>query len=122
MRIVKALTDVGVETIHSKFFTDGQPDNDKIKAYIQTIVKNNGLGASAEDIIKEADGVAAGIASRRVFENSVTSIVNAEVVDIETTGGTAIQQSSFGFVGYGSQNVSSQSGAYKINYNRGKEL
>jgi len=37
-------------------------------------------------------------------------------------GGTAIQQSVFGFVGHGNNTVRSQTGAYKISYNNGEEL
>jgi hypothetical protein len=47
------------------------------------------LGSSAEEIIANG-GVAAGLISRTVFENSASSIVNSDVVDINTKGGTAI--------------------------------
>ena len=120
IRIINDLTDIGVASVKQEFFTNGQPDQEKIKNYIRTIIENNGLGASAEEII--GSGVAASIASRRVFENSVTKVVESEVVDIETTGGSAIQQSVFGFVGKGNKDVKSQTGAYKINYNNGEEL
>jgi len=57
-----------------------------------------------------------------VFENSATAIVNSEVIDINTPGGTAVQQSSFGFSGYGKRNVTEQIGAFKINFNNGEML
>lgn len=118
IRIINDLTDVGVANIKEEFYTNGRPDQEKIKRYIKTIIENNGLGASAEEIIES--GVAASIASRNVFENSVTKVVESEVVDIETSGGSAIQQSVFGFSQ--KKNVKAQSGAYKINYNNGEEL
>ena len=89
IRIINDLTDVGVANIKEEFYTNGRPDQEKIKRYIRTIIENNGLGASAEEIIE--NGVAASIASRKVFENSVTKVVESEVVDIETSGGSAIQ-------------------------------
>jgi hypothetical protein len=60
-----------------------------LRKYIKLIIQNNGLGVAAEDIFDDG-GVAASIMSREVFENSVTSLVNSEVVDIEMPGGTAI--------------------------------
>jgi hypothetical protein len=53
-----------------------------------------------------------------VFENSASSVVNSEIIDIKTNGGTAIQQSSFGFVGYSS--VITDEGY--TSFNDGKEL
>lgn len=127
MRIIKELTNLGDEKLRKKFFNGSIdpnnpiPNNDAIRKYIQMVIDNNGLGVSAEEIFNDG-GVAASIASREVFENSVTSLVDSEVVDIDMPGGTAIQQSVFGFVGHGNNQVKSQVGAYKINYNNGDEL
>lgn len=127
MRIIKQLTSVGDEKLRKKYFQPSVdpenliPNNEELRKYIKLIIQNNGLGVAAEDIFDDG-GVAASIMSREVFENSVTSLVNSEVVDIEMPGGTAIQQSVFGFVGHGNNEVHSQVGAYKINYNNGEEL
>lgn len=127
MRIIKELTKRGDEEIRMKFFNGSidpnnpVPNNEAIRKYIKMVIENNGLGVSAEEIFNDG-GVAACIASREVFENSVTSLVDSEVVDIEMPGGTAIQQSAFGFVGHGNNKIKSQTGAYKINYNDGEEL
>ena len=127
MRIIKELTSRGDEELRMKFFNGSMdpnnpiPNDEAIRKYIKMVIENNGLGVSAEEIFNDG-GVAACIASREVFENSVTSLVDSEVVDIEMPGGTAIQQSVFGFVGHGNNKVKSQTGAYKINYNNGEEL
>lgn len=128
IRIINDLTDLGEKNIRSTFFTpdpngklSGVANLEEIRRYIKTVIHNNGLGVSAEEIFDNI-GVAACIASRQVFENSVTSLVDSEVVDIDMPGGTAIQQSVFGFVGHGNNTVRSQTGAYKINYNNGEEL
>jgi len=127
MRIIKQLTATGDEKLRKKYFKPGSnpenpiPNNEELRKYIKLIIQNNGLGVAAEDIFNDG-GVAASIMSREVFENSVTSLVNSEVVDIEMPGGTAIQQSVLGFVGHGNNQVHSQVGAYKINYNNGEEL
>ena len=84
------------------------------------IVKNNGLGSSAQDIIANG-GVAAGLMTRQVFENSISAIVNSEVVDITTNGGTAIQQSIFGFVGHDRSEIAKDGQKYRC-YNGGQEL
>jgi len=71
--------------------------------------------------------------SRKLFEQTVSSAVNREVVNINTNGGTAIQQSSFGFAGFGNASVQTQGTGvdYKGNrfegndykeYNGGEEL
>lgn len=106
---INKLTLMGVEEIRAKFYDQNENGtydvNDaKVRDYMLRIIKNNGLGSSAEEIVKNG-GVAAGLMSRTVFENSMSVIVNDAVVNINTKGGTAIQQSVFGFAGYGAQNV-----------------
>jgi len=90
---------------------------DAVHDFVLSIARSNNLGYTAEQIAR--NGVAACLSRREVFENSATSIVNSEVIDINTPGGTAIQQSSFGFAGYGKRNVTDQIGAFKINFNNG---
>ena len=112
---INALTRIGIDDIRERFYKDGHIDNDAVRQFIKTVVTNNGLGSAAEEIIANG-GVAASIISRTVFENSASSIVNSDIVDINTKGGTAIQQSVFGFVGYGNDNVGT------LSYNSGREL
>jgi len=78
------------------------------------IVDNNNLGDIAKAIINDG-GVVSSLVKREVFEMSTSSHVNKDIVEIHTNGGTAIQQSMFGFAGYGSANVG-------IQYNGGREL
>lgn len=112
---INALTKMGIDDIRERFFKDGHLDNKSVQQFVESVIRNNGLGSSAEEIVANG-GVAAGIISRTVFENSASSIVNSDIVDINTKGGAAIQQSVFGFVGYGNQNIGT------LSYNSGKEL
>lgn len=112
---INALTRIGIDDIRDRFYKDGHLDNKAVQEFVETVVRNNGLGSSAEEIIANG-GTAAGIISRTVFENSASSIVNSDIIDINTKGGTAIQQSVYGFVGYGSGSVGT------LSYNSGREL
>jgi len=99
MACINALTRLGVNDIQKKFFNKDNSLNDEAVAkLVQTIVQNNGLGSSAEEIIQNG-GVVASLMSRTLFEQSVSKKVNKAVVDINTNGGSAVQQSIFGFVG-----------------------
>jgi hypothetical protein len=82
---------------------------------MDTVTKNNGLGFAAENLIQNG-ATASSITSRTVYENSASAVVNSAVVNINTKGGTAIQQSVVGFVGYGNENVAT------LSYNNGREL
>ena len=112
---INALTRMGIDDLKERFYRDGKLDDAAVQQFVESIVKNNGLGSSAEEIIANG-GVAAGVISRTVFENSTSAVVNSDVIDINTKGGTAIQQSVFGFVGYGNDNIGT------LNYNSGREL
>ena len=98
MRCINKLTELGASKISARFYKDGELDKEEVKRFVKSVVSSNGLGAIAESIFEQG-GVAAGLTSRTVFENSISSIVNAEIVDINTNGGAAIQQSVFGFAG-----------------------
>lgn len=112
---INALTRIGIDDIRDRFYKDGHLDNKEVEQFVKTVIRNNGLGSAAEEIVANG-GVAAGIISRTVFENSTSSIVNSDIVDINTKGGTAIQQSVFGFVGYGNESIGT------LSYNSGREL
>ena len=112
---INALTRIGIDDIRDRFYRNGHLDDKAVEQFVKSIIKNNGLGSSAEEIIANG-GVAAALVSRTVFENSVSAAVNADIININTKGGSAIQQSIFGFVGYGSESVGT------LNYNGGREL
>lgn len=123
---IKELTNLGVLDIRRRFFSENEdgtfsPNVEKIHNFITEIAQSNGIGESAVSLLKSGYK-AASSSSRMVFENSVTNVVNSDVVDIETQGGTAIQQSVFGFVGHGKHQITDQRGALALNYNNGEEL
>ena len=117
MRCINKLTELGASKISARFYKDGKLDKEEVKRFVKSVVSSNGLGAIAESIFEQG-GVAAGLTSRTVFENSISSIVNAEVIDINTNGGTAIQQSVFGFAG--DADVITDEGY--TSFNNGREL
>lgn len=120
MQLVNELTDDGVETIKQRFVKDGIVDTEQLYKYLRSVVQNNGLGFYADELLEEG-GVIESLSSNTVFEQSVSAMINREVVNVPTQGGSAIQQSVFGFVGY--QNGSSIATDDKyVNYNEGKAL
>lgn len=134
MRCIDKLTTLGEQELREKFYKnvistdkDGKQvvhnvlDEEKVQKFIKHIINSNGLGSAAEEIIANG-GVAAGLMSRRVFENSTSSDVNRKVVNVNTQGGTAIQQSVYGFVGLSNKTVANQDEANYFAYNNGKEL
>ena len=119
IKAINALTVNGAKRLNSRYFNDDHTPNQKAaRKLIKEIIQNNGLGVSAEQIIGNG-GVAASLMSRKIFEHGASAKVNKEVVDINTKGGSAIQQSIFGLVGAkGKDNDMFNT----INYNDGKEL
>lgn len=122
MNCINALTEIGAKSVADEFeIKNGIADEKKIHDYVRRVVMSNGLGTPSQQII-ENGGVAASLTSRRVFENGVSSLVNGEVVDIETKGGSAIQQSIFGLTGFNKDNVATwEENGYR-NLNGGKEI
>lgn len=140
---INALTSIGAAKLHDRFYNRGRDgkyylNKRAVDDFVKLIAHNNGLGTSAEEILN-AGNVIASLMSRTVFENSLSAVVTGEIVDINTNGGTAIQQSMFGFAQYGKQVVATQTGsdvnpeadteagAYYnddgfLNYNGGREL
>lgn len=123
---INALTLIGADEIRDKFFTYNNKtkqystNNLEIQKLVTRIAKNNGLGSTAQEILQNG-GVIASLMSRQIFENSVSKAVNREVIKINTKGGTAIQQSVFGFAGYGNSEVAPWCKTFH-NYNGGEEL
>ena len=118
MRCINVLSELGAEEVRDRFFENGMLKQDAVTDFVKSIVQNNGIGVAAEELV-ENNSPAAALVSRQVFENSSSSFVNKHVVDINTKGGTAIQQSVFGFVGH--SNVLSDDEINPSYYN-GEEL
>ena len=97
MTTINLLTQFGVISVKDEFFNeDGDVDNSSVSSFVQRVCSSNGLGASALQILSKG-GTISSLMSRRVFENSVSKFINKLVVDINSKGGTAIQQSVLGF-------------------------
>lgn len=124
MSCINALTEIGRNNIIDKFkFVNGIADRDVVDRFIRSIVENNGLGIPTKDIIDNY-GVAASSVSRQVFEQSATSVVNGEVIKIDTNGGSVVQQSTFGLIGYNRDNddIDGWTKDKYRNYNQGNEI
>lgn len=123
MACINSITQKGVGKIQSELFdTYGDqllPSDRKIQAKLRKITESQNLGITAETIL-ENGYVAECISSRTLFEYAVSAYVNDDVISIPTRGGTAIQQSLFGFTDY-TDNHEPWSENY-INYNNGNPL
>lgn len=115
MQCIKALTTIGVREIKNKFYnrSTNSPDSKKVQNYLKTVAENNGLSESVIDILNNGATIES-LMQRTLFEQSISSLVNSSVVDINTKGGSAIQQSVFGFVSYGAQNVTTADTEIKV--------
>ena len=133
MACVNAMTLKGLDSIRKDFYKGRNVDQNQIKKLVQRIIKNNGIGAVAEEIINN-NGVVASLSQRTIFEQSVVAAINRDIIDINTNGGAAVQQSLFGFVGntFDKDNIVSQDNidmrisdsfeGYDVVLNNGKEL
>lgn len=125
MDCINALTIKGVHEVKKQFYVKGgdKIDESKVRQYVKRILENNGVGATAEEIIAYGNRVAS-LMSRKLIEQSVSALVNSEVVDIITNGGSAIQQSIFGFVSFDADTLrkhQDERDGYPV-LNDGKEL
>lgn len=126
MSCINAIVLQGVDNIVDRFYNTSNGvqriNKDAVRKLVTTIIQNNGIGAYAEEILQKG-GTVSSLMSRTVFEQSVFSAVSKEIVDINTAGGSAIQQSIFGFVGYGKKQVSTQDEENNYyTFNNGEEL
>lgn len=126
MFCINALTNIGEKAIQEEFEIDkkGGANKEKVRRFIKRVIENNNLGVPSQEIF-DTTGCAASLTSRRVFEQSAVSLINREVVAIETNGGTAVQQSMFGLVGFDQSRIKGDTGYTQDGYrllNDGKEL
>ena len=97
MTTINLLTEFGVISVKDEFFNEGgDVNNSSVSSFVQRVCSSNGLGTSALQILSKG-GTISSLMSRRVFENSVSKFINKLIVDINSKGGTAIQQSVLGF-------------------------
>lgn len=99
MACINALSQIGANEIQDKFFgLNGRVSDKAVRKFIQTVIENNGLGSTVSEIINNG-GTISSLMSRTLFEQSVSKKINKAVIDINTNGGSAVQQSIFGFTG-----------------------
>jgi len=91
MSCINALTYIGVDNIKTEFNINDNniADPKKVENYVRRITRSNGLGYPSQDIVDNY-GIAASLTSRKVFEQGASSLVNGEVVKINTKGGSAV--------------------------------
>lgn len=124
MACIKALTAIGAHEIKERFYNEDMTtiNNEAVLKYLQHVIENNNISQTVTDILLSG-GTIESLMQRTLFEHSVSSLVNSHVIDIDTKGGSAIQQSVFGFVSYGADNVRTQpSIGTDIVLNDGREL
>lgn len=108
MSCINALTYIGAKNIEDEFDIKNNVVNPrKAEDYTRRITRSNGLGYPSQDIIDNY-GIAASLTSRKVFEQGASSLVNGEVVKINTKGGSAVQQSIFGLTGFNREHIAGQ--------------
>lgn len=117
--VINAMTSIGEKAVRKKFFKkdkDGNytiPDKKRIHQYFLSVCERNDLGMSSEEIMRNG-GKIASLTARQVFEQSIASMVNDEVIDIKTQGGAAVQQSCFGFEGFDNRVAVDETVAQKL--------
>lgn len=108
MSCINALTYIGAKNIEDEFDIKNNVVNPRrAENYTRRITRSNGLGYPSQDIIDNY-GIAASLTSRKVFEQGASSLVNGEVVKINTKGGSAVQQSIFGLTGFNREHIAGQ--------------
>ena len=125
MACINAMSAIGYKNVLDSFYHESkhglEVDYRKVENFIKRIVENNGLGSSAQEIVANGN-TAASLMSRIVFEHSTSSVVNSEVVDIRTHGGSAIQQSIFGFNSINKSEIGEWNSEEYSQYNGGQEI
>ena len=125
MNCINGLTIKGRQHIFRRFFRKDStgkyniPNESEIRNFLLSVCRSNGLSSIYEDLLANGMTIAS-LSSRQLFEQSVASLIKSEIVDINTNGGAAVQQSVFGFVGT-NQTVATDVGQFPA-LNNGKEL
>ena len=125
MNCINGLTVKGRQHIFRRFFRKDStgkyniPNESEIRNFLLSVCRSNGLSSIYEDLLANGMTVAS-LSSRQLSEQSVASLIKSEIVDINTNGGAAVQQSVFGFVG-SNQTVATDIGQFPA-LNDGKEL
>lgn len=103
MNCIDGLTVKGRQHIFRRFFRKDStgkyniPNESEIRNFLLSVCRSNGLSSVYEDLLANGMTIAS-LSSRQLFEQSVASLIKSEIVDINTNGGAAVQQSVFGFV------------------------
>lgn len=124
MNYIHVMTDIGKQELEAQFKPNGTVDQDAVVALLRRVVKANNLGFYADEILDDG-GTIQSMPSSQAFEQSVASKVYDNVIDIPTNGGSAIQQSEFGFIGgmhQYSKDSSIKSNDQYASYNEGNKL
>ena len=104
MNCINGLTVKGRQHIFRRLFRKDStgryniPNESEIRNFLLSVCRSNGLSSVYEDLLANGMTIAS-LSSRQLFEQSVASLIKSEIVDINTNGGAAVQQSVFGFVG-----------------------
>lgn len=125
MNCINGLTVKGRQHIFRRLFRKDStgkyniPNESEIRNFLLSVCRSNGLSSIYEDLLANGMTVAS-LSSRQLFEQSIASLIKSEIVDINTNGGAAVQQSVFGFVG-SNKTVATDIGQFPA-LNDGKEL
>lgn len=125
MDAINSLSRIGQNKIRKEFFTNGKVDNRKIVNYLQRQATNSGMSAEiiANLTVDENGNIIVPIEAQSIrdwIQTKITSFVNKAVVDVNTSGGSAIQMSSFAYEAVGrSVKTDAELGSA---FNQGKKL
>lgn len=125
MDAINSLSRIGQNKIKKEFFTNGKVDNRKIVNYLQRQATNSGMSAEiiANLTVDENGNIIVPIEAQSIrdwIQTKITSFVNKAVVDVNTSGGSAIQMSSFAYEAVGrSVKTDAELGSA---FNQGKKL
>lgn len=120
---IKALSSIGQKNIRSKFFNKrGGINNKALSKYLMQQAANSGMSSEIIEALNlnengEFNAPIASLSIRSWIESKIISLINSEVIDVNTPGGSAIQMAPFGFK---NKNVLKQDEV--IAFNDGKPL
>ncbi len=122
---IKALSSEGHQKMLDRFFNrDGSVKPKALSEYLQKEARGTNMSAEIiESLQLDANGnfktPIAALSIRNWIESKIISLINKEVVDVNTPGGSAIQMAPFGFKG--NQVISEQSNDLRP-FNDGNKL